>query len=156
MSFVDLAPGDIVYSQYSVVDTLPVKSAVAISKGEVYTMDSDGYLVELTAASDDLDNLNGAFQAMADSAAVAGESDGDRSVQCLCKRSRILLKAPADITPGDDVTIAATGTTVTPDTVEVSSTHKIGTVFAISTLNTNRTKKAKTAAGDLVEVDLIE
>ena len=156
MSFVDPGIGDIVYSQYAVVDSLPIKAGVGITKGRCFTADADGFLIALTAASGNVNNKNGIFQAMADSAAVTGESDGDRRVQCLMKRSRVLLKAPVNATPGDDVAIAASGTNVTADTIQLSSTQKIGTIFEIYTLAANRSRKAKTAAGDLVVVDLLE
>ena len=158
MSFVNLEPGDIVYSQYAVVDTLPIKDGVNITKGHVYTVSSAGYVIALTASSGALTNLNGAVQAMASSTAVASESAGDRKAQFLLKRSRIILKAPANITPTDSVTIAATTTVVTADTVASSASGhaaKIGSVFEILTLN-NRARKVATEAGDLVVVDLIE
>ena len=118
-------------------------------------MNSDGYLIAFVGASGAVTNKNGVFQAMASSAAGTGETAGDRSVQCLVKRSRIILKAPADATPGDDAAIAVTGTTVTADKIQVASAQKIGTIFEILAL-TNRSRKAKTADNDLVLVDLIE
>jgi len=155
MSFVSPGPGDIHYSQYAVVDTYPIKDAVSIVKGNCYTMNADGHLIAFTAGSGAVTNLNGVFQAMADSAAVSGEAAGSRRVQCLVKRSRICMKAPADVTPGDRVAIAASGSTVTADTVQVATSQIIGTVFEILALS-NRRPKAKTAAGDLILVDVLE
>ena len=101
MSFVNPVPGDIQYAQYAVIDTVEIKADQAISKGSCYTIDGDGYLVSLVGASDALTNLNGVFQAMASSVGISGETSGDRRVQVLNKRSRILLKAPADIKKGN-------------------------------------------------------
>ena len=90
------------YVQYTIVDTNPIKAGVSITKGHVNTVDANGYLIALTASAGAADNLNVVFQAMASSAAVSGEADS--TVQVLRQRSRILMKAPVNVTPGDDVT----------------------------------------------------
>ena len=156
MSFTNPVPGDIQYAQFAIVTTVPIKESVNIEKGSCFTIDPDGYLVDLVGASDALTNLNGIFQAMASSVSVSGESSGDRRVQVLNKRSRILIKAPADVTKGDSVTIAVTGTAVTADKIEVSAANIIGTVFEVAAITSDRRPKVKTANNDLVLVDLIE
>ena len=150
-------PGDSIYTQYSIVKTLPINSVISIVKGNIYTVNADGYLISLAAAAGVITNMNGpAIQAMASSAAVAGEAAGDRRVQCLMHRSRVILKAPADITINDDVAVAATGTTVTADKVQIAGTSdKIGSVYEILTLGDGRREKPKTEDGDLIVVDLL-
>ena len=150
MSFVNPTVGDMQYSQYAVIDTIPIKSGVSISKGSCYTIDADGELIALTGASGALSNLNGIFQAM------TTPKSTDTRVQCLQKRSRILLKAPADVTKGDSVSIAVTTNVVTADKVQIATTNIIGTVFEITAITDARIPKVKTADNDLVLVDLLE
>lgn len=153
-------PGDDVYPKYNVTTTEKIKSGVSITKGEVYTLDSNGYLVALTAASGtaNINNLNGVFQAKDTVAAPSsGDSDGKRSVQVLRKRSRIAMYAPANVTRGDTVAVAAASGTPDPDKVliQASSNPAIGEVFDILTVDSDANKKLKTADNDVILVELV-
>ena len=156
MSFINASPGDVQYANYAVIDTIPIKAAVNIEKGNCYTIDGEGFLLALTGASGALTNLNGIFQAMAKTNSISGEVSGSRRVQCLQKRSRVVLKAPANITKGDTVSIDVSGTTVTANKVQAATTHIIGTVFEIIAITTSRIPKVKTENDDLILVDLLE
>lgn len=150
-------PGDDVFPQYSITRTLRAASAVEITKGNLYTLNSDGRLIALTASSGAIaSTTKGLFQAKTSVAAVT-YTDADKApeVQCLVNGSWILMKAPANIVEGDRVAVAVgTGTSITPDKVEVATSSSfldyLGTVHSIYTVDDNTTPKIKTAADDLV------
>ena len=95
MSYVTKEPGDVGFTQYAVVSTHEVHNAVDIVKGHCYTPNTGGRLHEIVSSSGIINNVSrGIFQAMTKSPdAVAGESAGDRSVQCLGLRSRMYFKS---------------------------------------------------------------
>ena len=134
MSFVGQAPGKVSWTQYAVVTTKPIKAGVDVAQGEVLTPDGDGYLIKLTAASGHVDNAdNGFFQALAKSDAVSGEADGARTVQCMGYRSRITMLLAAGLIPGQEVEVAASGSTVDPDKAKArtGSGKRLGILFAV-------------------------
>ena len=151
-----LVPGDVPYPQYSVTDSEFVKQAVAIVKGEIYTIDAAGRLIAVTGTGAVADLSAGAVQARDALAAPAAEDTDE--VQVLKRRSRILMKADANLVPGNLVNLKCVGGTVTPDKVQAAASPKddgyLGTIYGIYTLGTNGAKKQVTADDDLVEVDL--
>lgn len=133
MSFVNVQPGQDAYERYNVTQTLPIKGAVDVDMGHIYTVDADGYLIKLTATSGAINNANSFYQAKASSVGKTGEADGDRKVQVLSPRSRIALLLPADLTIGDDVEVSSDTSTVSANKVKIlgSSGIKLGKIFEI-------------------------
>lgn len=151
MSYVSKKPGDIGFTQYAVISTMKIKSALSIVKGNFYTVNTDGYIIALTASAGVVSNASkGLFQATADSVAISGESDGDRLAQFLRLRSRVIAKASANLVVGESVEIAASLAVVSADKVQSSTTtgKKLGTIFKIFS------DKIKTANDDLVYVEM--
>ena len=151
MSYVTKEPGDVGFTQYLVVTTKQIKNAVSVTKGRFYTVNDDGYVIALTASSGIVDNAgNGLFQAMTSSAAVTGESSGDRSCQFMVMRSRCIVKCDADLVPGQDVEIKAAAAVVTPDRVQARTAtgKRLGTIYKIFA------DKITSAAGDRAYVEV--
>ena len=126
-------PGDNVFPQYNVTQTVTVAQGVAITKGHIYTMDAAYRLIVPVVASGVADLSRGIFQAQA---TLAAPTDAVSTVQVWGMRSRIALKAPIGVGPGTMVDIATpTATTITADKVEVVtiSTGKgyLGRVFNV-------------------------
>lgn len=151
-----LVPGDVPFPQYSVVDSEFIKNAVAVTKGAVMTLDAAGRLIAVTASNSVADLTRGAMQPM-DTRAAPSAEDTDE-VQVLKQRSRIIMKADVNLSPGDDVDLKAVTTTVTPDKVMKGIAPRgkgyLGKIFQIYTLGTDGVKKQKTADNDYVIVDL--
>jgi hypothetical protein len=104
-----LTIGDVPYPQYAVVLTKIIKDALAITKGRIYTPDAEGRLIVPVSTTGVADLTKGAFQAMADAPAPSAE-DTD-SVQCLAQKSRIILKADANLVVGQEVELKSSGST---------------------------------------------
>ena len=147
--------GDNIYPQYNRVITIPCGTG-AITKGNLYTLNSEGYLV---AAG----TTRGSFASGLYQAAVSAPADttaGTHTVQVYASGSRVLCKAPADLVRGDLVEYT-TGTTniLKKLTLAASVTSadflaKVGRLYDIYTQSDLNTPKRKTEANDLVEVEL--
>ena len=152
MSYVTKEPGDISFTQYAVVSTHEVHNAVDIVKGHCYTPNTGGRLHEIVSSSGIINNVSrGIFQAMTKSDAVSGESAGDRSVQCLGLRSRIILKASAaNLVPGQPVELHGAAQVEHPAHVQAltSTGTKIGVIYKIFG------DKLKTAIDDKLYVEV--
>ena len=90
----------------------PVKQALAIKLGHIYTKDTNGYIIEVphtgtTTVKCDL--RRGVFYALVDSANGTGDradsADGSRLVPFAQLSSFVLMEADAGITSGDRVSI---------------------------------------------------
>jgi len=90
----------------------PVKQSLAITAGNIYTKNTDGYIIEVphtgtTTVKCDL--RRGVFYALVDSPDGTGDradaADGDRLVPFATLTSFVLLKADAGVTSGDRVSI---------------------------------------------------
>ena len=152
-------PGDDIYQQYDLTRTMRAASGVAITKGNLYTLNADGRLIALTASSGAIaSTTKGLFQAKTSVDAVTyTDADNAPEVQCLINGEFIVMKAPANIVEGDRVAVGVgTGTTITPDKVEVATSSSyldyLGTVFQILTVDTDENKKLKTAVDDLIVI----
>lgn len=149
MSFIKLGIGDIGHTIHSYLKTVGVDAGVSIIKGNVYTKDSDGNLIDLTAGSGVVAAGLGRFQALASSPAVASEAAGSRKVQCMIARSRVILKGPVNLVAGQSVEMHGSGSTVNAAKVQAYSTGtKLGVIHSL--LNGN----AKTANNDLIFIDM--
>lgn len=148
--------GDEPYPQYSVTTSEYIKQSVAITKGYIYTKDSNGRLIVPVSTTSVADLTKGIYQAKSDASAPSAE-DTDR-VQCLNSRSRILIKADANLVVGQDVDLKSASTTTTQDKV-MAGVHPhtkghLGKIFEIYTKGTDGAIKQKTADNDLVVVDV--
>jgi len=144
-----LVAGDDPYPQYNVTTTMQIDDALQITKGVLYTTDSDGRLVAFTTTFD-----NGLFQAKATPDAVAVEADED-SVQVLGPRSRMILNDQVgSLVIGEDV-IGVAGTANIVTGAKTSAIY-IGKVFEIYTVNTDSTKKIISASGDKIVVETVQ
>ena len=126
-------PGDNVFPQYNVTQTVFVAQGVEIVKGRIYTMNAAYRLIVPVVASGVADLSRGIFQAQASIAAPANETS---TVQVWGMRSRIALKAPTGVGPGTMVDIATPdATTITADKVEIvtvsSGKGYLGRVFNV-------------------------
>lgn len=144
-----LEAGDDPYPQYNVTTTMQIDDALQITKGVLYTTDSDGRLVAFTTTFD-----NGLFQAKATPEAVAVEADED-SVQVLGPRSRMILNDQVgSLVKGEDV-IAVAGTANIVTGAKTSAIY-VGKVYEIYTVNTDSTSKIISSAGDKIVVETVQ
>lgn len=152
-----LTIGDIPYPEYLRMTTPgPIKNALAITKGNIYTPDSSGRLIVPLSTSGVADLSNGIFQA-ADNAPAPTAEDTDH-VQCLAPGSRIILKAAANLVVGSEVELESSGSTTTADTVMAAvQPHTkgfLGKIFEILPATTGGAPVQKTVGGELVVIDL--
>lgn len=144
-----LEAGDDPYPQYNVTTTMQIDDALQITKGVLYTTDSDGRLVAFTTTFD-----NGLFQAKATPDAVAVEADED-SVQVLGPRSRMILNDQVgSLVKGEDV-IGVAGTANIVTGAKTSALY-IGKVFEIYSVNTDSTSKLVSESGDKIVVETVQ
>ena len=133
------------YTQYQVTSKVPVKATIAFVKGELATIDANGYLVKMTTTK-----IKGVFQVK--NAVTGGAADGDVIANVLECRSRILIPMPVNATKGNVVQInGADGTgnvVVSAATVDLINLG-LGRVFSLY-----RNAALKATAGDLAVVDL--
>jgi hypothetical protein len=148
--------GDVPYPQYSRVSKNFIKISVAVTKGNIFTLDAAGRLIAPVTTSSVADLTKGARQAMATVAAPAAEDTDD--VQVLAAGSRIIMKADASLVPGQEVELKAVTSTTTPDKVMAGVAPRskgfLGRIFEIYTKGTDGAVKQVTADGDLVIVEL--
>ena len=152
-----LVPGDVPFPQYSVTDSEFLKNAVPSTKGNIMTLDAAGRLIAVVGAAAIADLRRGAFQAAVTRVAPTAEDTDE--IQVLKQRSRVVLKADVNISPGDAVELKTVAGVVTPDKVQLApaGTHTqgfLGRVFQIYTLGTDGVKKQFSADDALVIVDL--
>ena len=135
LASVELEPGDVGFTQYAIVTSKEIKAALDVVKGNIYGVDTNGYLVDLTAASGEITNASrGQVQAMGSSTPVSGEASGDRAVQCMVFKSRVILKAGvADLVPCQPISIMAAVTTTTPNSIMplTSTGARFGVIYKI-------------------------
>ena len=144
-----MEPGDVPYPQYSVTTTEQIDNGLQITKGRVYTKDTDGRLVVVSATL-----AKGIFQAKATPTAVAVEANQD-SVQVLSPRTRMIFtNVPGGLVAGEDVVVVANTTNVV--TGLKSNVLYIGKVFEIYTRNTDSSKKIVSVSGDKVVVETVQ
>lgn len=144
-----LEAGDDPYPQYNVTTTMQIDDALQITKGVLYTTDSDGRLVAFTTTFD-----NGLFQAKATPDAVAVEADED-SVQVIGPRSRMILNDQVgSLVKGEDV-IGVAGTANIVTGAKTSALY-IGKVFEIYSVNTDSTSKIISESGDKIVVETVQ
>ena len=152
MSYVSKEPGDVGFTQYAVVSTHEVHNAVDIVKGHCYTPNTGGRLHEIVSSSGIINNVSrGIFQAMSKSDAISGEAAGDRKMQCLGLRSRVILKASAaNLVPGQPVELHGAAQVEHPAHVQAltSTGTKIGVIYKIFG------DKIKSAIDDKMYVDV--
>ena len=150
-------PGDNVFPQYNVTQTVFVAQGVEIVKGRIYTMNAAYRLIVPVVATGVADLSRGIFQAQA---SITAPTDDISTVQVWGMRSRIALKAPSGVGPGTMVDIATpTATTITADKVKVVtiSTGKgyLGRIFNVLAKDAYGNYKHITDADNqLVLVDL--
>jgi len=145
-----LVPGDVPYPQYSVTTTEEISVGLAIVKGEVYTKNATGELIQNIGTLE-----TGIFQAretpFVNVPALAGDT-----VQVLGPRTRMLL---IDIDGGlvvGNLVNAIPGTADVLLTLDTLADEFIGRVFEIYTKNSvTGSKKKVAAAGDLVIVETV-
>ena len=153
-------PGDVVFPQYGRIKLLEIAANVGITKGNLYTTDNTGRLIEPPAAADGYFQ-RGIYQAMRTVAANA--KAGENKVQVLAAGSRALLLAEsAATTAGDKVFWAGTNKVdLITAANAVLATHVfriVGRIWGVYTRGTStfteEDGKRVAAAGDAVFVDL--
>jgi len=153
---VALVIGDIPFPQYSVIDREFIKNAVAVTKGDIMTLDAAGRLIVVTGATTIADLSRGALQILV--TVVAPTAEDTDEVQVLKARSRIILKANVNLSPGDRVELLTVAGAVTANKVQLAASPPgngyLGHIFQILTQGTDGVKKQFTADNDLVIVDL--
>ena len=141
----NMVKGDAVYPNILHVDDIPVKAALVFLKGELATIDANGFLVKLTTTK-----ILGLFQTR--NAVTGGVGDGDITVSCNIIGTRILLNMPVNATKGNYVQINGTDGTldvvVSAATVDTANLG-IGRVFGLY-----KNAAIKATAGDLALVDM--
>lgn len=151
-----LGIGDEPYPNYNVTDSEFIKDALAISKGFIYTLDAAGRLIVPITTTSVADLTRGAFQAKV--AAVAPSAEDTDEVQVLKQRSRIILKLPASLVPGEEVELKAVTSTTTQDKVQkaIAPRNKgyLGRIFEIYSEGADGAKKQVSADNDLGVIDL--
>lgn len=152
-----VVPGDPPFPQYSVVDSEFLKNAVPSTKGNVMTLDPAGRLIAVVGAVAIADLTRGAMQAMVTRVAPTAEDTDE--IQVLKQRSRVVLKADVNLSPGDEVELKCVAGVVTPDKVQLAAAAGrtdgfLGRIFQIYTLGTDGIKKQFSADDDLVIVDM--
>ena len=154
---VPYVPGDVVYPQFDLRQTMPISAALNIVKGHVYKVNSTGYIIVVTASSGIVDLTSGLFQAAVDSTAVTGEAAGDRRVQFIVPPSFMVMYAIAGLEPGNRVQLDATTTVVDPDKVKAAASNPwnvgtFGRIYRILAKDANEVTKLVTENNDLVVI----
>lgn len=148
--------GDVPYPQYSVTVTAFQDASLAVTKGYIYTKNSSGNLIVPISTTGVADLSRGVFQAR--DASPSNGTAGVQGVQCLVPKSRIILKAPANLVVGDEVELDSSGSTTTQDTcmqaVQPHTKGYLGRIVEIYTKDSSGNPKQVTAANDLVIIQL--
>jgi len=141
----NMVAGDTPYPNILHADNIPVKATIVFAKGELATIDANGFLVKMTSTK-----ILGVFQCRTAVTGLAG--DGDISVLCNIVTSRILLPMPINAKKGDYVQINGsdgTGNVVVSAATVDTANLGLGRVFGLY-----RNAALKAGAGDLGLVDL--
>lgn len=141
----NLVAGDVPYPEYQATTHVPVKATIAFVKGELATIDANGYLVKITTTK-----IAGVVQVK--NAVTGGAGDGDVIAAVLDLRSRILAPLPINAKKGDKVQINGsngTGNLVVSVAAADPLNLVIGTIFQLY-----RNTALKSAAGELGVIDL--
>ena len=156
-------PGDDVYEQYTIKKTYPIKTGVAVTKGNLYTFDDDGYIVALTAVAGAVTLHRGCVQATVSVAAKTYTARADAPiVQCHVGGSWVILEAgtampvQSRVTVGvdsaDNTVVTANRTGLLGTTVAVA--YVLGTIHEILSQTTEGVVKTAAAVGDKIVVQL--
>lgn len=144
----NLVAGDAPYPNYLTVDEVPIEgnaSPVSFLKGELATIDANGFLVKLTST-----RINGLVQVRnAVTGGLANDDTVEANVQC--ERTRILIPMPVNAHKGQYVQInGSDGTGNVVISVAAADTLNLG-IGRIFELYLNSALKA--TAADLAVVD---
>lgn len=146
--------GDAVYPQYLTVGHQKIKTGVEIIKGNIYTVDDDGLIINPTATSGIADLSKGIHQAMV---SVLASDDSTSTAQFIEVRSRVLLKGTVGLVKGQIVQLAASDVTVTADKCQNTAVSSVkgylGRIFEIYTKDGND-EKTVTVDNDYVIIDM--
>ena len=141
----DLGKGDTPYPNRQVTQDLPVKAALVFVKGELATIDANGFVIKLTST-----RIKGLVQIK--NAVTGGSGDGDVTVSCLRVGSRVLLSLPINAKAGDLLQINGTNGTgnlvVSAATVDTANLS-VGRLFELY-----RNTALKATAADLGVIDM--
>lgn len=140
----NMVAGDVPYPQYQVTTTVPVKATIAFAKGELATIDANGYLVKLTTTK-----IAGIVQVKY--AVTGGATDGSVIASVLDLRSRILVPLPVNAKKGDKVQI--NGSNGTGNVVVSAATADITNVVFGTIFELYKNAALKATAGDLGVID---
>lgn len=141
----NLVAGDVPYPQYQVTTEVPVKATIAFVKGELATIDANGYLVKLTTTK-----IAGIVQCKYN--VTGGVGDGDVIASVLDLRSRVLVPLPINAKKGDKVQINGTDGTGNV-VVSVATADPLNLVFG-TIFQLYRNAAFKSAAADLGVIDV--
>ena len=141
--------GDSIYPQYDVTRTQDLEVGTILVKGKIYTKLATGLIAKAVITTT---LAKGLFQSrvVTDVASLAG----DRA-QFFMPKTRIILKAAANITAGDDVVLVP-GIITATDSVAIgtkASLLHLGRVFEVLTKDANGLPKDVTALNDFVVVE---
>ena len=141
----NMVAGDTPYPNILHADNIPVEDTTAFLKGELATIDVNGFLTKLTSTK-----VKGLYQVR--TAVTGGVADGDITVLCNIITTRVLLDMPINAKKGDYVQINGSDGTgnvvVTSGDIDVADLG-IGRVFGLY-----RNAALKATAGDLGLVDM--
>lgn len=138
-NFNPLLPGDVPYPQYSVITTQNT-TAIQYTKGVVYTKDTNGRLIAVSATL-----APGIYQAAVTPTLASVLDD---KIQVLGPRTRMILQVEDSVTlhEGEDVIVIINTNKVTSGAK--TSNLYIGKVFEIYTKDENGTKQLSVLGSD--------
>ena len=142
--------GQIAYQDLIEPKTLKVAGSADIARGDFCTMHTNGYLVPATTeAGKPTDFKAGLFVALQKVNNTG--ANGDETCQVACVRSRVIVKAAANVTLGMPVqTVLDSKTHVKPAATNAPANSVVGTVYEFP----GEPDKVITALNDLVVIDL--
>ena len=156
-------PGDDIYEQYTIKKTYQLATGVTAIKGNLYTFNTSGTLINLVNSSGTVALNAGVVQATADVAPVSYTSGDGPTVQCHVAGSWVILKSAGDIPVQSrvivDVDTVATPNVPRPQYVDSLGTttaiaYALGTIHEVLTLGSGETVKTLAAEDDLVVVQM--
>lgn len=141
----NMEKGDAVYPNHLVAKEVPVEDTTSFLKGELATIDANGFLTKLTSTK-----IAGIVQVR--NAVTGGVADGDVTVTVNDLGTRILVNLPVNAKRGDKVQINGsdgTGNVV----VSVAGADPLNLVFG-TIFGLYRNSAEKATAADLGLVDM--
>ncbi len=141
----NMVAGDTPYPNILHADNIPVKATIVFAKGELATIDANGFLVKMTSTK-----ILGLYQTRTAVTGLVG--DGDISVLCNIITTRILLPMPTGAKKGDYVQINGsdgTADVVVSAALVDTANLGIGRVFGLY-----RNAALSATSGDLGLVDM--